>query len=341
MRLLTLIVLLLGGCSVPPLDVGERRDCPCAPGWTCDEATNECVVFGGPSDATPDGRTDVLVLDAQVPDAIVPDAVVPDAVIPDAVIPDADLVDGEPVIPDASVPDAVIPDARVPDARIPDAVVPDMNVPDANIPDAMVTSCPSGVFVCESFETTLTQWDTFVAPGAQLTQDDARANSGNQSLRLDIGTAQNAELRYNYSSPLFSGTLHIRAYFYIPSTVTNDFAFIAHKESAAPWQGASLGLNNQRLAVSNYNSPVNDYADSRPDTFPRDEWVCVSLTTVVSDGGQIRARAQNIDITAVGDTLPQTGLVQTSFGIISGESHPPYSIWIDDIAIDDSPLPCP
>ena len=45
LRTLTLLALLLGGCQVSSLDL-EDRACPCAAGWTCDEATGYWVEEG-------------------------------------------------------------------------------------------------------------------------------------------------------------------------------------------------------------------------------------------------------------------------------------------------------
>lgn len=37
-----LVVVAFAGCTVPPIDLANR-ECPCASGYTCDDATNTCV----------------------------------------------------------------------------------------------------------------------------------------------------------------------------------------------------------------------------------------------------------------------------------------------------------
>ena len=55
--LITPLLVGIVGCTVSADLAG--KSCPCAPGWTCDEASGACVVGSSSGDASPDGDGDV------------------------------------------------------------------------------------------------------------------------------------------------------------------------------------------------------------------------------------------------------------------------------------------
>ena len=46
MRMIVIVILVFVACSVPPLSL-DGKQCPCAPGYTCDQLTNICLASDG------------------------------------------------------------------------------------------------------------------------------------------------------------------------------------------------------------------------------------------------------------------------------------------------------
>jgi hypothetical protein len=151
--------------------------------------------------------------------------------------------------------------------------------------------------------------------------------------------------RATLSIPLADGDrFHLRAHLFVAS----DFELVdlAVFHLGAP--GTDVGLNVDIQADARYEVffPESDESvRSEPGTLLKDEWVCLELAVVVSDtAGEATLRVDGSQLAmAQGvDTRPPGGIELFTLGIDWSQSgQEAANVWLDDVVLDDEPLPCP
>jgi hypothetical protein len=308
-------VLFAGGVLFPGCVLGdvelEGRPCPCATGWTCDEAENVCVRSDGRDGGTRDGGTR-----------------------------DAGPRDGG--------PDSDIEDAGTARDGGPDGSAEDGGPEDAGTDAGVDTGPPPDVLFEEDFERgDFTRWSYRNETNGAVTNvnDAASARRGARYLRARSTSAGGSgALGFRMGAPYSSGDLWVRTYVRVPSASNLDrgATFAAFGISMPPWDSASFQL--EARAVSTYVSTTPRY-DEGTESLDRDRWHCVVGHVVVGD-----APAGSIDVFVDGvaavrsiglDTLSIEGWSVLEIGIsYTAPEQPPTEIWIDDVTLATTPLGC-
>lgn len=168
--------LVLGACSLGEVDL-TGKECPCAQGWVCDRAANECV---REHDGGPDAGPEDAGLDAGPADGGVDGG--PDAGPPDAGPPCAILMVIDPAVDPTGDPDVVarleasfecdvrtVTDA---DATVTDAVGRDLII----ISSTSTSSVIGGLY--RSVAQPVINWEPYVYPDMAMTGPSAGSDFG-------------------------------------------------------------------------------------------------------------------------------------------------------------------
>lgn len=313
--LLIASVLVAAGCSVDAVDL-EGKECPCATGYRCDLATYTCVRGPPPFDggSIDDAAVDALPVDAPGVDAPALDAAGRDTGTLDALVPDAPGLDAGPL--------------------------------DSGLDDTACDDVFTGALFCDSFEMPgFLRWNEVREMSGDVTHATDRAYRGAASLRAEsLAPSGQADVIGYSSTPLTSGTATLRAYVYVPSgPAFTDVAILASHENSAPLQGIAFGVRDgERPYV--YSSTAGVSIPAPTVRMPRDRWVCVVLTLTIHDtAGSFELRVDDeIAVSRTGvDTRPAGGYATLVAGVsYTSPAQAPIALYIDELAIDDSPIGC-
>jgi hypothetical protein len=237
----------------------------------------------------------------------------------------------------------------------------------APAPDAAaVPSCKTARF-CDDFEATASgkrpaaPWSVSTGGGATLAVDETRAFSGARSVHINA-PAGTPSAWLQLGKPLLptaDNVLYARAMVFVTRTVSAHWNFI---EGSGPKPGggaatyANGGQNGRVMGV--YYSAPHDCWDGGKVAFPTGRWVCVSWQF---DGSKTAAGTSKDEMRVWHDGTQVEQVVQFGGGCTDGtktewaaptfqtvkvgwqvfQSSPAVEMWLDDVAFDDKPLPCP
>lgn len=296
---------MIASCAFGEVDL-EGKQCPCSAGWVCDERDNVCVQSLEARDAS-------AGLDAGRP----------------------------PPREDAST----IPDSGLDAGPLPfDGGPPDSGPPDAGPP----TECEgalSGAIFCDGFEDG-PGFDAWTSGGATtdgtLTWVEDVVYRGRGALRAETTVAGGtARLRTTTSPGVSSGDYWFRAYLRFPSEVILDhFDFGYSGPSTGGGVSYYIADDRPRLWLNETMTPVGTMA-----LLPRDSWVCLQYHLTISDTeGALEIFVDGVLARSVDaiDTSPGAAYDRLGIGITYTDvSQPqPLVVYVDEIAVGTSPLPC-
>jgi hypothetical protein len=181
--------------------------------------------------------------------------------------------------------------------------------------------------------------------GARVTDNVFRGVGALRTESTETGGAQ--MLWQDVLGGITSGSIYARAYMYVPSGMTTNVAILSLGQGESPFQNISLSLANE-TNIGAWVRTGGDAVSIAPAgaTFPRDTWACLQLEVAVSNtAGRVRFSVNGELQGERGglDTLP-TGPGYSAFtaGVQwTPPDHPPGpTIYIDEIAVGTSPIPC-
>lgn len=289
-----------------------------------------------PSTSAPDAAEDLDASSALLDGGT---SVLPPAI--DAATDANGMTSGEGGTADASLDASTTPPA--PDAAPPDAG-PGTGPDAAAVVDSGSPS--SGPLVCADLPDALA-CGTFaggVSPnGSAMTSLNGTITASSGYLAADTTMAPAyARLLMNVG-PYTSGLIYLRFKMRIPSGYAVSFLnFAALRMATDPTDfGIDLNLvNNGALRV--YSSGDDRDYDGTGFTVPRDQWMCVNITTSISDtAGAVRIDIDGttrLDFSGI-DTRPPGGIEVISVGVeYAGPSQNEAHVDIDDLVATRSPL---
>jgi len=277
------------------------RRCPCASGWTCDTARDICV----PSDGLDGGGASDAGVDAGDPGP-------------------ADTgsapVDSGPAEMDA----------------------PQIEV-DAGLDDTSCDDIYAGAIFCDGFESgDFMRWSSsMVTAGAMATLVDTPVYRGARAMN---GTAPiaggSAWVRKLLSPAIASGEIHLRAYVYLPSTVTLSVVV----EILTIGNGGDVHTH-MALDPDGRVTLISGPTYSTGLIMPRDRWVCAQLSVVVDPAlGRAALALDGMPAGFVNDipTVPSTGgYPEFGVGLWQGAlATTDIGVYVDEVVLDDAPVPC-
>lgn len=328
-----LLGLLAAGCVPPALDLGNRR-CPCATGWSCDVATDRCVP-GALADAAAGldaGRdTGLPPTDADV-DAFTPPI---DTGI-DALTPPVDTGIDAFTPPVDAGHDAFTPPVDTGADAGHDAGMPGDTGCGAELAAALV---------CDGFESEPGPWTARSERSGTVVSDSLQALRGTRAMhpRTTAGGGE-ASRRVDALGPFTSGELWVRISTFLPAGAAEDnFTWFSIGETSPPYAGLSLGMGAS--VIGSYSTISGDWVSNDTLTVPYDTWTCLELHVAISDtAGSIEVYENGtLGASTTGiDTLPATGFTSFSIGIdYTDAAQPPLELWLDEVALSRTRLPCP
>ncbi len=131
---------------------------------------------------------------------------------------------------------------------------------------------------------------------------------------------------------------------FVPSAaVVRDFTFFAIGETVSPYHGVSLGIGGDDRAGA-YSTISATYVQHSA-TVPRDRWVCFELHVAIDEtAGVIEVYMDGVrgGTRDTLDTVPAAGFDYLLAGIgYSGPMQDPLTVYLDEVALSTSRLPCP
>jgi len=222
---------------------------------------------------------------------------------------------------------------------------------DAGNPDAgtVVISplCPErpGVAFCDGFEDPdFSRWEYPVEHNGMLTRSTAHAHSGTTSLLATTGPpTEGTEARWATVALANqkSGDAWMRFYDWVPGTVvvTQHFSVGVMSEITMPYEGFELRIRPSLVDINASNTVFPGTLE-----FPRDRWVCVELHVRIDPSagiyeayldGMLAVRSPPLN------TVPADGFTAAEVGIhYADPAQGPVQVYVDDVAVGTSRIPC-
>jgi hypothetical protein len=207
--------------------------------------------------------------------------------------------------------------------------------------------CPerAGMLFCDGFEDPeFSRWKYTISHNGAVTRSTEHTRSGTTSLLATTGPpAQLTEARWatDVLAKQKSGDAWMRFYNWVPSevVVTQHFSVGVMSESAVPYDGFELRILPTLVDI---NASNRIYPGTV--SFPRDRWVCVEMHVKIDASageyeayldGALAVRSPPVN------TLPADGFTAAEVGIhYAGPSQGPVEVYVDDVVVGRSRIPC-
>jgi hypothetical protein len=286
----------------------------------------------------------------------------PDAEPMDANVSDAGAADGGGSIDDGSIDDGSIDSGSIDSGSIDSGSIDSGSIDSGSVDSGSIDSgsidsgsidsgpaslCPEqpGTIFCDGFEDpTFSRWAFNVVSNGTLTQSTTRFRSGAGSLRATTGAASMGNAARYATDTLASqkaGDIWLRYYYYVPSStvVTSHFSAGVISEIVPPYFGFALLVLPTRVEIGASGTFYQGTV-----TFPRDRWTCVELHVQIDPtagifeaylDGTLAVRSSPTN------TLPTDGYTSAEVGIhYADASQGPVEVYVDDVSVANTRLPC-
>lgn len=205
----------------------------------------------------------------------------------------------------------------------------------------------SSALVCDGFEDGILL-DTDMNAGGSLTVVSSPVYDGAASLHARAASTYCLAHVYGDFTPRNSGTLYFRAYYYLPSgSMTGLVKLAAFRGWNTSTEHAELNVdfNVHQGGIVEIHSHTNglDY-QSGPGQVVENTWFCLRGSVLISDTAGVATLGINgttiLTVESL-DTRPPSGVSLADFGIgWTQDGTPPMNVFVDNIVVDTSPVPC-
>ena len=161
--------------------------------------------------------------------------------------------------------------------------------PDAGPDDTRCDDLHAGAIFCDGFETApgFPAWSSMWGTDGMVSRTTTQTFLGLGALRAQttVGGGHTA-VRRTLATPLTSGEVYLRAFVFIPSSVTSmgSFSIAQAGYDGSPWYHVSLGTTSAGAAQLYLDSEAGGRSvNGRP--IPRDVWVCLEAHVFLADTG--------------------------------------------------------
>ncbi len=210
----------------------------------------------------------------------------------------------------------------------------------AQLPDAASSECEA--IFCSGFEEPIDE-SLQVGQEGQVERDCGRSLDGSCSLvASNDAPGGRAVLSISLSDTTVS-ELHLRAYVLVPGEAELTDLALFHMGAPGPNVGINVDIQSgDRFEL--YFPESDQGALSEEGAVLRDEWLCVQLALIVDDseGGATLRVDGSLTVEATGvDTHPPDGVELFTMGVDwSSDNQTPTSVWMDEVVLDELPVPC-
>jgi hypothetical protein len=222
-------------------------------------------------------------------------------------------------------------------------------------PDLGTVVCPSGVLLCDGFESGTVSgilWDYGVTQSnASVTVDQTHVHRGQYALHVHtniVASSGSAEATvaesHTFSPP--GATFWARAFYYLPSSWSTSVATLLDaSQKATPFNDVSLAIDHDALSIYNaFNG--GSYVASTTPLLALDKWVCIEWEVDTGTPNQLHAWVDGQPVTALDLMQPTTaaqpiGVFSVGLGIFPPNTSPiALDAWVDDVIFDHAPIGC-
>ena len=219
----------------------------------------------------------------------------------------------------------------------------------ATLPDLASGGCGAAI-LCDGFETSMLRpyWNIVSMAPSTVTLDGSRAHRGTSSVGIHVPARDSAD-QSTYASLEFTITplpaqLYVRAFFYRPSTTTDDIDLFNLEQNVTDNNGIYLVATGGQERLYQVANPP-DLVTNGSTSLHADGWSCVELdvtelsssqplATFRVDGGPFAPPAR-----VAGGYTSKTGLSLVQY-VMGGQTTKAIDFWIDDIIVDTVPIGC-
>lgn len=178
---------------------------------------------------------------------------------------------------------------------------------------------------------------------ATVSLSSVQAHSGESAVHCTTNAAGSwASTLYPFA-PISSGTIHLRAYFFVPAgSITGRINVITVE--AAEILNIDVNFNSDLEVEAFFHSDGSRYQSSAS-VIPEGQWFCLQTAVQVHDSaGAVEVWLDGqpqLATPADKDTLPDTGIAEAELGISWTEAGQTVAeLFVDDVVIDTNPVPC-
>jgi hypothetical protein len=205
-----------------------------------------------------------------------------------------------------------------------------------------------GAIFCSGFELPdLSEWDeSVVVNSAQVSQTEALRRSGRGALYASSAAAESSGVVSVEFPRVDAGELFLRVYMYVPSgldTMTPNVLFIGDVPAPDPFQGVDFNFEAGAPEIFVPENDPNRFTSTAL-VIPRDAWFCYQVRLAIAEAeGAVSIRVDGelaLDESGL-DTLPDGGVHLLRAGVDwSSKQETPFAIYMDDLVLSSSELPC-
>jgi hypothetical protein len=207
----------------------------------------------------------------------------------------------------------------------------------------------AGVALCEGFENGLssTLWTTRQSGDGTVTVDDLHAARGSKALHVKTASGNGfAYITEKMSFPAPANILYGRMFVWFEDDLTTDGHFSLAEGAGTGTAGViRFGGQNKFFGVGTDGGASGDWTDKDNRLIPFRTWICAEFQ-FKGDTNEFHAWWDDVERTALhrgpsqhaGFTMPQFNSLW--FGYWMYNMIEPQELWIDEIAVDFSPIGC-
>jgi hypothetical protein len=220
--------------------------------------------------------------------------------------------------------------------------------------DLAMVPCPSGVLLCDGFESGTIDpliWDqgTTTTLGT-VAPDMTRAHRGQWSLHLHLnavasggtGIATVGEL-HTFNPP--GKTFYIRGWYYFQPAASTAVATLFDASQVGGGSGVSLAIDHDGLSIyDGFNA--NNYVASTTPKVPLGAWTCLEWEVDTATPNQMHAWLDGTQVTQLDLTESTTNANPIASLDVGLAIYPPnvatgaLDVWLDDVIVDSAPIGC-
>jgi hypothetical protein len=215
-------------------------------------------------------------------------------------------------------------------------------------PSPLAASCvPEPFYFYDGFDGAMSpSWSADVENGSNISVDTTKAYRGSGSLAVTVNSGSASYELVHLARPLSLSPVYARAFVWIPSTATlsasADAQLMSYRDNSDdPFPLAALTLRSTfRLgaAVENWSATPATSVASR--ALPLDSWVCVEWSVKYDDSAAVATSQAGSVVASVAPAPLANPLNSCAIGFAGPPPAAPFTFWIDELAIDGSPIGC-
>ncbi len=158
--------------------------------------------------------------------------------------------------------------------------------------------------------------------------------------RMDAVSGSASAERF-LQTPISSGMIHVRGYYYIPSGTFDYVQLLKFLENEGLFLGITVAIGGGTVAVL---ETLGTEQLTSSGAFPLDKWFCLQLNVAIdAAAGSVELLvdgAQVLNQTGL-PTLPDAGYVLFGVGaVFTTPVQPLTTVFVDEVVLDTSPVAC-